>query len=328
MACNFHQNKELLRLPELRWLAVAAVVILSGFKLKAAAPQETAPPNPVQSGQGAGQPEEPRSEQKPLAPKIELAGRGIIDETPIPSFQENSDEAHAYCDALTTAHYASVEALANSGRRDVTFAHLFEQPNVYRGQVIHVEGRLKRVRKFEAPNFVWSQGIRDLYEGWIFDPEIYGANPMCLVFTDMPPGLQVAEKMDRLVSFDGYFFKKYRYQAGDARRDSPLLIGHMPVLVAERTAADSGSGPISMGFVWIGTALLGGTVLTVVGLAWWYRRGDRRIRARLAATRAAGLEDVEFGQSPVPGNDQGAGLQSSGHNHPDDRDTDQPDRPY
>ena len=67
--------------------------------------------------------------------------------------------------------------------------------------------------------------MKTLYEGWIFD-DLYIANPFCVLFTELPPGLHVGEKLEYRVGFDGYFFKRYRYKDGQGTvRDCPLFIG-------------------------------------------------------------------------------------------------------
>ena len=98
---------------------------------------------------------------------------------------------------------------------------------------------MKRLRHFEAPAFIWSQGVRDRYEGWIQNPKLYGKdNTVCVVFTDLPPGLKPAEELDVPVSVEGYFFKIYRYQTtGSWWRDSPLVIAHTLVLDQQPSTA-------------------------------------------------------------------------------------------
>ncbi len=213
---------------------------------------------------------------------LDLKGRGIEDRAPIRSKEENEGEFLAYCDALVTASQAD---LATGARRDLTFAHLYEQPGVYRGEVVHVEGSLARLRRFEAPSYVWSQGVRELYEGWVFDARTYGANAMAIVFTELPGGLELAERMDRRVAFDGYFFKRYRYAAGDGRRDAPLLIGRRPILLDDRPAAAQGRG-VSKAMLWSSGVILGTLAAALCGLAWWFRRGDRRVRECLQRKRS------------------------------------------
>jgi hypothetical protein len=213
------------------------------------------------------------------AAKLLLRGR-IEDRQPIRSFKENSDEHNAYCLALITSHAAAREALAQKARLDVTYAHLFEQPEEYRGVLVHVTGRMRRLRRFESPAFVReSYDIPFIYEGWTFDSERYGTNPTCLIFTELPQGIGIGEEIDQHVSFDGYFFKRYRYQAGDGWRDAPLIIGKSPEL---QPMTHTG---LPRSFVWIIAGLMGSGTALVAVLAWWYRRGDRRVYAVLSATR-------------------------------------------
>ena len=161
----------------------------------------------------------------------------------------------------------------------MTFAHLWEQPGDFRGQVIHVEGRLKRLRQFDAPRPAAAEGVRVVYEGWVFAEE-YFSNPFCVLFTELPPGLRPAEKMEYHVAFDGYFFKRYRYQAGDGLREAPLLIGHTLKLL-DAPAADS-SLPMSQQFLLLLVGFAVVVILLLVGTGWWMRRGDRRVQERLA----------------------------------------------
>lgn len=238
-----------------------------------------------------------------MAPKLDFTDRTIEDRAPVRSMKENRGEFLAYCDALMTAHSTPTTAFAASARRDLTFAHLFEQPERYRGEIVRIEGRLVRLRRFEAPEFLWSQGVHDLYEGWIFNLNLYGPHPTCVQFTDLPSGMQIGESTDYPVVFDGYFFKRYRYQAADQHgRDTALLIGHAPVLVDDRSAAASRHSGISATFLWSFVGLVSGIIAVIGGLTWWYRRGDQHVRARVAASRIL-VDDDGFLQQPVAASD-------------------------
>lgn len=238
----------------------------------------------------------------------------VRDSTPIamlPSFRDkekqgqvpdlahfNDLEAEAFCEALWKANLTSTSAFANSARTELTFSDLFNEPHRYRGQVVHFEGRLRRVRHSKAPIMARSRGVEHLYEGWLFDPQRYGTNPVCLVFTELPTGLSVAEQMDQPVTFDAYFFKKYRYQSADSKpgyaREAPLFIGRSPVPVKGPPSAPqvAWSTPLLVGF--LGLLLL--TVVIAFGLHWWFRRGDRRVHDRLAVVR-----EREFVEPGPPG---------------------------
>src|SRR5262249_3896549 len=147
----------------------------------------------------------------------------------------------------------------------------------YRGEVVHYAGRLTRVLPLNAPKFIRGD-IPVIYECWLFDLKVYGANPFCALVTELPPGISVEKKIDIPVTFDGYFFKRYRYKAGDGWRDAPLLIGR--TLRVEAGAKLAPEDDVNLSFskdlVAACIALFGITIGLMIALAWWYRRGDQR----------------------------------------------------
>jgi hypothetical protein len=217
----------------------------------------------------------------------------IRDSRPIPDIDSGDLEVDAWVEALICAARTPTETFFQEALDDVTYAHLFNEPKKYRGEPVRLSGRLKRVRRYDAPLSVQGPGnIRYYYEGWVFD-DIYGANPFCILFTELPPGVQVGEKMDVPVEFAGYFFKKYRYRAGDnfksnERRDVPMLIGHG---LHARPPQDAGPGDTEWGkqLLPIFLGLIVATALAVVGLGWWMRRGDQAVKRRLSL-----LQPTEF----------------------------------
>jgi hypothetical protein len=243
---------------------------------------------------------------EPLAMLPSFRARG--NQGPLPDLGNiNDDEALVFCEALYKANLTSTGAFANSARRDLTFADLFNTPAKYRGEVVHFEGLLYRIRRIDPPPNARIKGVDHLYEGWVFDPQRYGVNPVCLVFTELPAGLAVGEKMNCQVSFDAYFFKKYRYQSADSKpgwaREAPLFIGRSPVLSPEKQPTSDSlawSTPLLVGF--LGMVLATGFI--AIGLHWWFRRGDRRIQDQLAKARQQGF--VEPGNREVPDTKQSA----------------------
>jgi hypothetical protein len=206
---------------------------------------------------------------------------GVEDKLPV---QSAADEAQAYNYLLVQANATPVAAFAKGARRDLTFAHLFEEPGKYRGQIVHIAGRLGRLRRFDAPRMAAEQGVPVLYEGWIFGDASF-SNPYCVITTEVPASIPVGEALNHRVDFDGYFFKRYRYKAGDGWRDAPLLIGHA---LQDRQPIPSGTNseaPVTNVLLAALLAVLATTVLLVVSLHWWFRRGDRRVRTHLDMTR-------------------------------------------
>lgn len=214
--------------------------------------------------------------------------REVTDNRPIGA---GGVEADIYSRVLIRAHYTSSAAFRQAARSDVTYTHIFAEPERYRGVVVRVEGRLLRVNRYDPPHEATEAGVNDLYEAWIFNEQL-GANPYCVLFSewpaDLPRKLLGQNKIPGVikVALDGYFFKKYRYKANDrygSERDAPLVIGHgLLVLSTNAPPTNYSTVPITiLLYVFAGTlfALIGG----VIGLTYWYRRSDNRVRRRILA---------------------------------------------
>lgn len=198
-------------------------------------------------------------------------------------------EAEIYSRVLIRAHYTSTRAFAQAARREVTYRHIFHEPERYRGTVVHVEGKLVRIDRFDPPYEATLAGVSDLYEAWINTEQI-GSNLYCVVFTEWPEGLSREllgqSKVERpiRVSFDGYFFKKYRYQARGRgqERDAPLLLGHGLTVVHEGLQVRPPTVWINtLTYLFVGVLLA--VLLGVIVLTYWYRRADQQVRRRILA---------------------------------------------
>lgn len=202
-------------------------------------------------------------------------------------------EYEAYWRFLVQAHYTSAEAFAKAARRDVTYFHLFNEPERYRGEVVHITGRLIRLLRWDAPMEASAAGLGSFYEGWIMT-DAFGENPVCVAFTDLPSGLTVdnRRKYNEPVSFDGYFYKRYRYKAGDSKkvnefRDAPLLIGH--TLIGRFGSGSNNASEEAEGWqhdlIWVFLEVVVGAVVGLIALTVWFRYHDRRVRQRIHASR-------------------------------------------
>jgi hypothetical protein len=216
----------------------------------------------------------------------------IADDTRLPPLWLNREELLAYDKLVLHAREMPSDLLRRAARRDVTFADLFgEERGKYRGQLIHIDGRLKLLRRLDLPSTLegLADGLNELYEGWILDRP--SEAHYCVVVSELPPDLKPAEEMDRPVECNAYFFKRYEYPTreranggGNVRRLAPLLIGKTIRPKAQPAAGAS---------LWVLPAgVLAGTIgLVALGLGvgvavvWWFRREDRRIRARLRQAR-------------------------------------------
>jgi hypothetical protein len=210
-------------------------------------------------------------------------------------------EVDAFDEFVIQANYTSNAAFVRAARHDLLYAHLFTEPARYRGQVVYLEGRLKRLLRCDPSEGAAARGVNDVYEGWVFN-DAWGANPFCIVFMEKPAALPLTEKMEQQVAFAGYFYKKLRYEAADSgpgkRRDAPMLIGHS-VILRPNPPADAITDS-----AWVGDMLplfVGGVALTAGGiaaLAWYFRRSDHKVRQRLVAVRNDGFVLPAPGEAP------------------------------
>jgi hypothetical protein len=207
----------------------------------------------------------------------------VTDERPI---LDDPPEVEAYAQTLALAHWTDTAALDKAARRDLTYVQLFRDSAKYRGEIVRIAGRMKRIRRYDdPPERARLAGVAHIYEGWLFNDD-FGTNPVCCVFTDLPEGMRASEKMEERVEFAGYFFKRYRYKAADTPganqwRDAPLLIGRVVAVLPHppETSSDDWSRPLLPIFL----SLVGGTIAFVVLLTVWLNRSDRHVRRRLTA---------------------------------------------
>lgn len=211
---------------------------------------------------------------------------GVEDGARVQNADENFAEARAYTYLLVQSRTTSAASLEQRARADLTFTHLFEEPAKCRGELVRLTGRLVRLLRFDPPAFAVKQGVPALYEGWLLTPGA-GRNPICIVASEIGPGLQPAEKLDRETTFAGFFFKKYRYPSGEHRYDAPLVIGRTIRLTEANAAADSPE--FASFFTPLVFYFLAGLFVLVVGMAYWLRLSDRRARERLEKLRSTRL---------------------------------------
>jgi hypothetical protein len=205
-------------------------------------------------------------------------------------------EMKAYCEALINAYQTPTKAFAKSAVENkwITWGHLFRDPLKYQGKVIPVEGRLVRLRREEPPLELQEEGIRSLYEGWIFT-DTTGATPVCVMFTDLPKGVEIGEKINYKVRFNGYFFKRYGYISGEGPRRTLFFIAPTFEVLDTSRREESSVGE-GLPFAMLGgmAALALATALLLLGLTWWFRRNDAHVRRRLAVARSNLLPEPEL----------------------------------
>ena len=170
-----------------------------------------------------------------------------------------------------TRPFAELEKLS---RRDVPYSHLWEEPDLYRGQPMRLKLHVRRVLKY-APSKN-PQDLKVTYEawGWTEDSRSF---PFCVVFPDKPADLKIGTDVEGDIVFVGYFLKWMSYDAFDTKKNAPLLIGR--VRPATRTAGAASNGGWEFAFL-----KLIGVVLLLSFIGWFAIYGLRRPRTIVAAT--------------------------------------------
>jgi hypothetical protein len=155
----------------------------------------------------------------------------VTDRTPT-SFRDNA----AYSLLLGRAREKTPAELAAIGRRDIVLAHLWKNPELYRGVPIHLLGTALRVLRYESKlsKTGW------LYEAWIVAPDSTRVPYVC-IFEKAPVGLPIGGNISERVVFNGYFLKLMKYQAADVARGAPLLVGRIGWEPSATTPADGTS---------------------------------------------------------------------------------------
>jgi len=162
-------------------------------------------------------------------------------------------ERSAYFAMLSTARAATPRDLAASARRDLPFLSLMNDSAAHRGEVIWIEGELRRVEPLEAgPN---EDGFDQLYEGWLFTDEAGRTNPYRIVVSSLPEGFPQGTEVRERVRLAAYFFKRYTYATAHGQHSAPMLIGYRWTRVAARS--HSMTGPHSPGWWPWGLAVIG-----------------------------------------------------------------------
>lgn len=205
-----------------------------------------------------------------------------------------SKEQDAYFYMLFYANRTAPEALDEEAKKNAgaDWAHVFRVPRDYRGEVVHFEGKLIRLREFPPQPMAAQAGVKHYYEGCMY-ADLQENDPVFFVVTELPKGLEPADNLDVKVGFSGYFFKILRYTAGDTKKEkkdrlAPLCIGRTLTLTAAPAVDESAADPSWV--AWLGPAffgVLGLTVAVLFAIGFWFRRGDSRVRGRLYAARHA-----------------------------------------
>lgn len=149
---------------------------------------------------------------------------GLLDKTsgipPLPYYHLVSIAAQTPPDVLVE------HALPES---EITFAHLWTEPEQHRGKLIYLKGHLRGLKRFDTTTNkeLNRSGVATLYQGDMFTPAAH-PKPYIIIVPSVPEGMPLGANLAENVTFAGFFLKLWRYKsADDIDRAAPLMIGRM-----------------------------------------------------------------------------------------------------
>lgn len=201
----------------------------------------------------------------------------------------------------------SAEQLEEHALPGVKFADLFEDiRRDYKLKNVKFEGRLISLRKWPVTPELQAAGVEPVFEGWIIPINEPRGNPICALFTEPVPGVELTKdgRVNKWVTFAGFSFKLMMYESQEddpktpgkkLNKYAPLLVGRGPIL---RPDPDRDT-PLTWG-AFVKWAIIGGLVIVVGGgaITWYFRRGDRTARAEIDAVRGRNPFDAAAQKPP------------------------------
>ncbi len=192
------------------------------------------------AGQGGGD----TQARAVVSPSVQL-DKSLLAAVEDNTFGVTNAEKDTYDTVLATARDTSQADLERIARKDIPFAVLMLDAHRYRGEVLTVEGDLRRLHHFASPPNV--QGVTEYYEAWLFTSDS-GLNPYRIICTSLPESLSSSfgDQLDPPVRVraTGYFFKRYSYATDDDFHTAPLLLAKTLTLLGQPAPklANVGSG--------------------------------------------------------------------------------------
>lgn len=129
----------------------------------------------------------------------------------------------AYRLLLERARNKTYAEIDRDATRSALFAHIWGDPERFRGVPIRLHGRAMRILVDQEVRMAKNGRLHEL---WMRTEES-SPFPYCVVFEDVPPGFPAGPAIDEEVLFVGYFLKLIPYEARDTTRAAPLLIGRL-----------------------------------------------------------------------------------------------------
>ncbi len=172
------------------------------------------------------------------------------------------------------------------------FADVFMNPNSFLGKPITLTGHVRKVMTYDSDfERFGTFGGGKLHELWLYTSDSQ-QNPAVIICEKLPPDMPVDGSSVAGVTVTGFFFKLYRYAAGDADRAAPMVLAKHVTWAAPTEEHIAGLGS-TKSIATVLAMLVGGCFMMYL---WSNYQGDRRAREALAMARTV---DAGPGSGPM-----------------------------
>ncbi len=164
--------------------------------------------------------------------------QAVVDRRSFAEIQDDTvaraDEQHAWFRCFERLQRMSAAEIEQASTGQVGFLQLFQQPEVYRGKLVTVNGTARLAYRVAAPANVC--GIEHYLVFWL-KPAGGQLAPYLVYALETPAGFpEIKDKhagpetaaLSADVSFTGYFFKRQAYRAQDGVNTAPVLLAKSP----------------------------------------------------------------------------------------------------
>jgi len=132
------------------------------------------------------------------------------------------EEMPSYWRLFRWIHAQSRLEMSKRSIKNPFFTQVWEQPAKNRGKLYSMKLEVRRVLSHEPEEN--SAGVKRVYELWGVTSESR-AHLYCVLVDELPEGFPQGAKVEAAAYFTGYFLKIMGYEASDAQRGAPVLIG-------------------------------------------------------------------------------------------------------
>jgi hypothetical protein len=221
---------------------------------------------------GAGEPPAPQVGSEVRLDRAILAA--IKDNT----FGVTAAEKPAYDAILAKVRNTPLAELEAQAHKDVPFARLMLDADRLRGELLTIEGDVRRINRLELP--VDEPSADETFDAWLFTVDS-GLHPYRVVLTSHPGGIPLGDHLQPPIRarVTGYFFKRYSYATANDFHTAPLLLAKTLTPLGNPASAVVPSTTNSRSLTYLAIGILvafvtGGFVVEIIAR----RRSRRRDR--------------------------------------------------